>query len=150
MPQKISKLPITNDYVFKRVFSYEGNEAILKDFLEAILNIKINKIQIKNPDMKAKINQWLWLLAGKEDKIKMAKKENEQIKKAVETLDRISLDPAEREWYESVKMREFLQRISNQKFKEEGEKQGIRQEKIEIAKKLLLENMSVKRISLIT
>ena len=45
------KLPLTNDYVFKRVFAYEGNENVLKDFLEAILNIKINKIQIKNPEI---------------------------------------------------------------------------------------------------
>ena len=45
------KLPLTNDYVFKRVFAYEGNENVLKDFLEAILNIKINKIEIKNPEI---------------------------------------------------------------------------------------------------
>lgn len=275
MPQKITQLPITHDYVFKRVFSYEGNEAILKDFLEAILNIKINNIQIKNPeliktyeedklsildikvqadnntiidvemqmqnkhdlkersttylgklvaeqlqsgetytnlkntivifllnfnlykrnsyhsigkmkfdkttkeayidmgyieeddiaspyiqihiielpkfkkknpDMKAKVNQWLWLLSGEEEKINMAQKANEKVKKAVETLNRISLDPEEREIYESIQMRNFLQRISNQKFLE----QGINQEKKEIAKKLLLENITIDQIVKIT
>ena len=33
---KIERLPLTNDYVFKRVFAKEGNENILKDFLEEI------------------------------------------------------------------------------------------------------------------
>ena len=34
------KLPLTSDIVFKRVFSKEGNEDILKALLEAILEIK--------------------------------------------------------------------------------------------------------------
>ena len=45
------RLPITNDYIFKRIFAYEGNESILKDLLEAILKINIQKIQIKNPEI---------------------------------------------------------------------------------------------------
>ena len=43
------KLPLTSDIVFKRVFSREGNEEILKALLEAILNIKIAKVEVKNP-----------------------------------------------------------------------------------------------------
>ena len=35
------KLPLTSDIVFKRVFSKEGNEDILKALLEAILEISI-------------------------------------------------------------------------------------------------------------
>ena len=49
--KKFERLPITNDYIFKRVFAYEGNESILKDLLEAILKINIQKIQIKNPEI---------------------------------------------------------------------------------------------------
>ena len=30
------RLPLTNDYVFKKVFAKAGNEEILKDFLESI------------------------------------------------------------------------------------------------------------------
>lgn len=44
-------LPITYDFIFKRIFACEGNEDILKDLLEAILNIEIQKITIKNPEM---------------------------------------------------------------------------------------------------
>ena len=44
-------LPLSNDYVFKRIFGKGGNERILKSLLEAILAIKIQKIEIKNPEI---------------------------------------------------------------------------------------------------
>ena len=65
----------------------------------------------------------------------MAEKENKEIKKAADTLDRISLDPKEREIYESIVQAEFNQKVSNQKFLEEGiekgRKEGIREGKAE-------------------
>ena len=48
---KVERLPITNDYIFKRVFAFEGNESILKDFLEAILKKDIKEVEIKNPEI---------------------------------------------------------------------------------------------------
>ena len=37
--------------------------------------IELKKFQKKNPDAKTKINQWLWLLAGKKEKqLEIAKK----------------------------------------------------------------------------
>ena len=36
---KLTRLPLTSDYVFKRIFAREENNSMLKDFLEAILNI---------------------------------------------------------------------------------------------------------------
>lgn len=47
MPQKINQLPITNDYIFKKIFSKKGNESILKDFLIAILDIPIEKVEVQ-------------------------------------------------------------------------------------------------------
>ena len=47
---KQKMLPLTSDIVFKRVFSREGNEKILKDLLEAILEIKIKGVVVKNPE----------------------------------------------------------------------------------------------------
>ena len=92
----------------------------------------------------------------------MAKKENKEIKKAVETLDRISMDPEERERYESIAMAEFFQRISNQKFldkgkaegraegltegKAKGKIEGEKQKSLEIAKKLLEKHIDVETI----
>ena len=299
MEKTIQRLPITHDYVFKRVFSYEGNESVLKDFLEAVLKIKIKKVEVKNPELiknskkdkkgvldikvemdnnviidiemqakdekniiersttytgkmiasqlqqaetygilrktifigilnfnyikrnsyhnvgkmkfeeteqeeyvdmgykeeetiaspfiemhfielpkfrkknsgiDTKLDQWLWFLSGKEEMIEMAEKENKEIKKAADTLDRISLDPKEREIYESIVQAEFNQKVSNQKFLEEGiekgRKEGIKEGKaegikegkaegekkkgFEVAKNLLKKDMDIKTIAEIT
>ncbi len=40
--------PLLNDYIFKRTFTKEGTEPLLKDFLEAILEKNITKIEVKN------------------------------------------------------------------------------------------------------
>ncbi len=42
-----TKLPITNDYIFKRIFAKKGNESILKDFLIAVLEIPIEKVEVQ-------------------------------------------------------------------------------------------------------
>ena len=47
----INKLPLTSDYVFKRIFGQEENKEALKDLLQSILNIKINDVQINNPEI---------------------------------------------------------------------------------------------------
>ena len=76
----------------------------------------------------------------------MVKRKNEKVKKAIDTLERISLDPKEREMYESIQTEEFLQRISENKFREEGRKE----EKIEIAKEMLKNNFTIEQIKKIT
>ena len=43
----MSELKLTNDFIFKKVFGKKGNESILKDFLEAILKIRIEKIEVE-------------------------------------------------------------------------------------------------------
>ena len=49
MDQKEYFVP-TNDYVFKRIFGYVGNEEITKALLNAILNEKVTKVDLdKNP-----------------------------------------------------------------------------------------------------
>lgn len=41
--REVERLPLTDDYIFKRVFAFEGNESVLKDFLEAILRKDIKE-----------------------------------------------------------------------------------------------------------
>lgn len=41
------KPKILNDYIFKRIFSKKGNESILKDFLIAIIDMPIKKVETK-------------------------------------------------------------------------------------------------------
>lgn len=43
---KNKTIELTNDYIFKRVFSKKGNEDLLIDLLESILEIKIEKIEV--------------------------------------------------------------------------------------------------------
>ena len=42
-----TKLPVTNDYIFKKIFSKKGNESMLKDFLIAVLEIPIEKVAVQ-------------------------------------------------------------------------------------------------------
>ena len=51
MNKNLERLPLTDDYIFKRVFAYKGNESVLKDFLEALLKIEIRGIKITNPEI---------------------------------------------------------------------------------------------------
>ena len=68
--------------------------------------------------MKGRVNQWLWLLSGKEEKLE--KIDNQKVKQAIETLDRISLNPEERALYDSMVMARFLQKVRMTKNYEEG------------------------------
>ena len=45
------RLPLNSDIVFKRVFSKEENKELLKSLLEAILNRKIENVEVKNPEI---------------------------------------------------------------------------------------------------
>ena len=68
-------LPLTNDLIFKKIFSKDECNSELKDLLEGILEIKIQKVEVKNPelpknilgeklarlDIKAKINDEITL-----------------------------------------------------------------------------------------
>ena len=45
------KISLKNDYIFKKIFAKEENNSKLKDFLEAILNIEIKKVIVKNPEI---------------------------------------------------------------------------------------------------
>ena len=294
--EELSRLPLTSDYVFKRVFAKEGNEDILKDFLEAILDISIKKVEVKNPELPkniadeklgildlkvhiddkivvdveiqmknehdiehrstrymtklssdqlktkepypelkkvivvnfvyykrnsyhliahmkfeetkekeyidlgyekedeivtddlemhfielpkfkkknpgvaTKLEQWLWMLIGEEEKVKMAEKENKEIEKVVEELDEISLDEKERELYEARQRAIFEynytmytaekrgKEIGIQEGKEEGRKEGIKEGIKEgeknnarkIAKKLLELGMKIEEIIEVT
>lgn len=44
-------LPLTSEYVFKRIFSKQENNTMLKNFLEAILEREILKVAVLNPEM---------------------------------------------------------------------------------------------------
>ncbi len=43
--------PLLDDYIFKRTFTKEGTEPLLRDFLEAVLEKKITKVDVKNNEI---------------------------------------------------------------------------------------------------
>ncbi len=132
---------------------YQREEELATDDLEMHF-IEIPKFVKKNPDAKSKLEQWLWLLAGREEKLEMAKKENKEIEKAMEIIKEMSMNETEWELYRSRQMAIMDYNVGMRKSKEEGEAigeaKGERKKQLEIAKKLLQKNMVAEEIMEIT
>lgn len=132
---------------------YNREEELLTDKLEMI-TIELPKFQKQNPSIENELNQWLWLILGEEEKIKMAVKKNKKIKKAVEIVDTMSMDPKEWELYRSRQMAILNYNISMQNSRKQGEEIGKeigkKEEKIEIAKKMLELGDGIEKVSLVT
>ena len=56
--KQIELLPIKNDYVFKRTFAYKGNEDVLMDLLEAILERRIEESNSKKSRNGVRKRKW--------------------------------------------------------------------------------------------
>lgn len=132
---------------------YKKEDELVTDVLEMHF-IELKKFKKKNPDTSKTSNQWLWLIIGEEEKIRMTEKENKQIKKAIEILDEMSMDPKEWELYDSRERAivNYNSGILNaeergmKKGKKEGIKEGKRREKEETAKKLLELDVEIETI----
>ena len=176
--KEVDMLPLSNDYVFKRIFGKGGNEKILKSLLEAILKISIQKIEIKNPEIpkesieekfktkKPKVadllEKWLYVIGGDQKMMEEYKKENEEIKEAVEQLKEMSADEYERELYEirersrltyNTEMYEARRKGLEEgeaKGEAKGKAEGKLEEKKEIAKKMKEKGTNIKFIQEVT
>ena len=132
---------------------YKGEEHILTEKLRYIY-IELPKFLEKNPDMSTKLNQWLWLLVGREDMVKMASKENKLIENVVEDLDTMSADENER--FEAFKRKVAIweSNMLKQEGLEEGETKGRAEgeakKQNEIAKKMKDEGAEIEFISRVT
>ena len=128
---------------------YEKEQEIAIQKLEMHF-IELPKFIKKNGGTKTKLDQWLWLLSGREDKIEMAEKENVQVKKASKKLDKVNLTESERELYEARELGLYFQQIGLANAEERGkalgqkigEKQGENRRNREILKKLIMKNTS--------
>lgn len=128
---------------------YQKEEEIAADDLEMHF-IEIPKFVKKNPEANTKLEQWLWLLAGREDKLEMAKKENDKIEKAMKIIEEMSLDEKEWELYRSRQMAIMDYNVGMRESKEEGREEGRKENQIEIAKELLKLGMSIEDIEKVT
>ena len=107
--------------------------------------IELPKFRKKNPDISSKLDQWLWLICGEEEKIKMAK--NEKIKEAKSELEKLEMSAEDRELYE-LRLKAIRDEIN---IRESGYTDGMRdgeeKGKKEIAKNLLKQNIAIDIIS---
>ena len=193
--------PLLDDYIFKRTFTRDDPNGILRDLLESILKIKIKNVLVlnseipkdlldekasrldiraeidneriiniemqvkyqsdiekrskeeyvdlgynpeeetatdvlemhfielpkfikKNPEAKTKLEQWLWLIAGREDKIKMSKLDNPEVKKAMKLVEEVLSDPVEREILDAREMARLNYNSEMDYMREKGLNEG--------------------------
>ena len=136
---------------------YIKEQELLTDRIE-IDYIELKKFLKKNTGMNDKLEQWLWLLIGEEEKIKMASKKNKTIEKVVEDLDEMSADENERIeaykrklaiWDYNLNIKEAT-KVGKESGLQEGLQQGAQNEKKEIAKKMKQKGISIEEIIEIT
>ena len=120
---------------------YKKEDELATDKLEMI-TIELPKFKKKNPNADNELNQWLWLIIGQEEKIKMASKENEKIKKAINIIDEMSMDPKEWELYRARQMAIMNYNIGMKN----SEKNGEKKTREKIAKNLLNIGLDAEKI----
>lgn len=128
---------------------YDKEEEIATNELEMHF-LEIPKFIKKNPGVEGKLEQWMWLICGKEEKIKMAEKKNEKIKRAADLVVTMSMDPKEREIYEDMLIAKFNYDSGMYEAREDGIKAGEKRKELEIAKKLKKSGMKLEDIINIT
>ena len=147
-------------------FGYEEEDEIASEYIEYHY-IELPKYKNKNPKDFTKLDQWMCIFTQNEGGIMLAKKENKEIERAINTLDFISEDPKERERHNSIVMAEYNRLTSQHNFYKAGLQDGIekrnrtaekkngitkgeKNEKIKIAKELLKLKMPIEQIIQIT
>ena len=107
---------------------YEKEDEIATDALEMHF-IELPKFIKKNPEIKTKLEEWLYLIIGREDKVKMSKLNNPEVQKAMKLVEEIMSDPKEREIIEARAMAKFnydtAVAYAEEKGKKEGKESGI-------------------------
>ena len=128
-------------------------EEILTDIFEVHF-IELEKFKKKNPDCSTRLAQWLWLIEGSEEKMAEAAKENKEVKKAIDELDKMSLSPEERQRYEDRERAIMRYNSEVVAHYEHGEEAGIaigeKKEKIAVAKKMKELKLPIEQIIQIT
>ena len=124
---------------------YEKEQDLLTDRIE-VHYIELKKFVKKNPKMSSKLEQWLWLIIGEEEKVKMASEKNKTIEKVVEDLDEMSADENER--LEAYKRQ--VNMLYDKIEKEEWKKEGRKMEREKNAIKMLEKGIDIQTIVEIT
>ena len=107
---------------------YEPEEETATDVLEMHF-IELPKFIKKNPEANTKLEQWLWLIAGREEKIKMSKLDNPEVKKAMKLVEEILSDPKEREILDAREIARLDYNSDIAYAEEKGMKKGLEKRK---------------------
>ena len=144
---------------------YEKEDRYMTEDLEVHI-IELPKFKKKNPKMHTKLEEWLWLFIGSDEKVNEASKKNKEIEKIKKKLASMSLSPEERNNYEyrlkairdeadaiEFATRKGLEQGLAQGLEqgieqgiEQGQAQGIAQKTEEFVKKLLERNTKIEDI----
>ena len=109
--------------------------------------IELTKLKENKPRTADLLEKWLLIIGGDAEMIEKCKKEEGEIKDAIEQLEEMSADEKEREIYEQREKNRLIynteMNAARRKGLEEGKKLGEKNEKKEIAKKLLEKNIDI-------
>ena len=109
--------------------------------------IELPKFVQKNSGTKSKLEQWLWVMVGEEDKMQKAGKENKEVEKTIDELNTMNLSEEERIMYEerekAIINYNFGMASAERHGKEEGLKEGLKKglKEFEKKKQEIIENM---------
>ena len=128
-------------------------EIILTDKLEIVI-IELRKLDRNKNAENKRLLDWCKFIKAPEEVSEKIMKENENIRKAKEELDKINNDEHERmlaELREKAIMDELaIRKTGYNEGKKEGIKEGIEKQNIEIVKRMLKENFDIDIIANIT
>ena len=148
---------------------YKEEDRYMTKYLEVHI-IELPKFKIKNPKMHTKLEEWLWLFIGSDEKVSEASKKNKEIEKIKKKLASMSLSPEERNNYEyrlrAIRDEADAIEYKTKQAKEEGIKEGfeqgisqgieqglergIEQGLEQTAKEMLKNNFTIEQIQVIT
>lgn len=113
--------------------------------------IELPKFRKMHPDMNDRLNQWLAFIDDYDrGLIKMAEKKNKTLEKARVEMDYLTGDAAVRRMAELREKWEMDRNSELYYAKTKGKEEGIKEEKIQIAKKMIKENIAIEVIEKLT
>lgn len=113
--------------------------------------IELPKFRKIKPDMNNQLEQWLLFIDDYDRRlIKMAETKNKTLKEARKEMNYLTGDEEVRRLVELREKWNYDRKMDMRYAKKEGEKEGQKAEKIEIAKKMLEKNKTIEEIMEIT
>ena len=136
---------------------YKEEDRYMTKYLEVHI-IELPKFKIKNPKMHTKLEEWLWLFIGSDEKVSEASKKNKEIEKIKKKLASMSLSPEERNNYEyrlrAIRDEADAIEYKTKQAKEEGIREGLergaKRRTEEMVKEMLKNNFTIEQIETIT